>query len=392
MQSINHSPAFLKKRKFLMVLPILVLPFIVGLFFIFGGGRGSVMKVGDVKTVGINMQLPDAHFNKKKDRDKMGLYEAATQDSSNYKEALKNDPYRADSSKVDSMSFGQSQELKDILDKSAGAFPDKGFDKLNVSVSNQSSVNRENEIKEKLSRLQGIINAKPEKPAGNTINNDSLIESSEEKRASGSVKEINNSVSTDPELTQLDKMLDKVMAIQHPEVARDTSRQIPDKTRSIYTVEPDSKENAVSAIIPEKQLIVSGATIRIQLNESVSIAGISIPADQFLYGTAVLSNERLKVQVRSIRVGNNILPVDLNVYDLDGMEGIFIPGSISRDVSKQSIDQGMSGLGLTTLDPSIGAEAASAGIQAAKTLISRKVKLIEVTIPSGYQVLLKNAH
>src|SRR5450432_133582 len=293
MQNINHSPAFLKKRKFLVVLPILVLPFIVGLFFIFGGGRGSAMKVGDVKTVGINTQLPDAHFNKKKDRDKMGLYEAATQDSSNYKEALKNDPYRADSSKVDSMSFGHSQELKDILDKSAAAFPEKGFDKLNASVSNQSSVNRENEIKEKLSRLQGIINAKPEKPAGNTITKDSLIESSEEKRSSGSVKEINNSVSTDPELTQLDKMLDKVMAIQHPEVARDTTRQIPDKTRSIYTVESESKENAVSAIIPEKQLIVSGATIRIQLNEPVSIAGISIPADQFLYGTAALSNERL---------------------------------------------------------------------------------------------------
>jgi hypothetical protein len=391
MQSINHSPAFLKKRKFLMVLPILVLPFIVGLFFIFGGGRGSVMKVGDVKTVGINMQLPDAHFNKKKDRDKMGLYEAATQDSSNYKEALKNDPYRADSSKVDSLSFGHSQELKDILDKSAGAFPDKGFDKLNVSVSNQGSINREKEIKEKLSRLQDLINAKPEKSTDANTNKDPLIGSPAVKRASETAKDV-NPVATDPEITQLDKMLDKVMAIQHPEVARDTTRQILDKTRSIYTVEPDSKENAVSAIIPEKQLIVSGATIRIQLNEPVSIAGISIPADQFLYGTAVLSNERLKVQVRSIRVGNNILPVDLNVYDLDGMEGIFVPGSISRDVSKQSIDQGMSGLGITTLDPSIGAEAASAGIQAAKTLISRKIKLIEVTIPSGYQVLLKNAH
>src|SRR5450755_1123493 len=279
MQSINHSPAFLKKRKFLVVLPILVLPFIVGLFFIFGGGRGSVMKVGDVKTVGINMQLPDAHFNKKKDRDKMGLYEADTQDSSNYKEALKNDPYWADSSKVDSLSFGHSQELKDILDKSAGAFPDKGFDKLNVSVSNQGSINREKEIKEKLSRLQNLINAKPEKSTDANTNKDPLIGSPAVKRASETAKDV-NPVATDPEITQLDKMLDKVMAIQHPEVARDTARQIPDKTRSIYTVQPDSKENAVSAIIPEKQLIVSGATIRIQLNEPVSIAGISIPADR----------------------------------------------------------------------------------------------------------------
>lgn len=394
MEAISHSPAFLKKRKFLMVLPLLILPFIFGLFFIFGGGRASVVNPGEIKAVGINTQLPDAHFSKKKDRDKMALYESAAQDSSNYKEALKNDPYRVDSGKVDSMSFGHSQELKDLLDKSAAVFPDRGFEKLNTSVasnSNRAAESREKEIKEKLSVLQGIINAKPEKPTANAANKDLPIENSKVEKASGSAKDINPGV-TDPELSQLDKMLDKVMAIQHPESARDSLRQIPGKTQSIYSVEPDSKGNAVLAIIPEKQVIVSGATIRIQLGEPVHIAGISMPADQFLYGTAMLSNERLKVQVRSIRVGNNIFPVDLNLYDLDGMEGIFVPGSMSRDVSKQSFDQGMSGLGITTLDPSIGAQAASAGIQAAKTLISRKVKLIEMTIPSGYQVLLKNAH
>ncbi len=48
-------------------------------------------------------------------------------------------------------------------------------------------------------------------------------------------------------------------------------------------------------------------------------------------------------------------------------------------------------MNLATLDPSIGAQAAGAGIQAAKTLLSRKVKLVKVTVKAGYKVLLKDS-
>jgi hypothetical protein len=50
----------------------------------------------------------------------------------------------------------------------------------------------------------------------------------------------------------------------------------------------------------------------------------------------------------------------------------------------------MQTIGLTSLDPSWGAQAASAGIEAAKTLFSKKVKLIKVTVKAGYQVLLRD--
>ena len=194
--------------------------------------------------------------------------------------------------------------------------------------------------------------------------------------------------SVDPDLVQLDKMLDKIVAIQHPDMQKDSVAEKV-KVRPL-PVEKTEGENAIAAIIPGKQVLISGATIRIQIMDSAKIAGISIVPGQFIYGTAMLSNERLKIQIRSFRIGHSIAEVNLNVYDLDGMEGIYIPGSMSRDVSKQSLDQGISGLGLTAADPSIGAQAASAGIQAAKTLMSRKVKMVEVTIPAGYVILLKS--
>lgn len=83
-------------------------------------------------------------------------------------------------------------------------------------------------------------------------------------------------------------------------------------------------------------------------------------------------------------------PVELSVLDMDGMDGIYIPGAITRDVARQLADHAIQNLGLTNLNPSIGVQAASAGIEAAKTLFNKKVKLIKVTVKAGYHVLLRD--
>jgi Conjugative transposon, TraM len=390
MDTMQYSAPFLKKRKFLMILPLLVLPFVFALFYLFGGGKGQMTNGMNEKSNGVNTQLPDAHFNKRKEADKMSLYESSNQDSAKWREAVKNDPNRIDSGKLESMSFEQFQALHDTLNKASPGLLNKEMGEPNLSTSKIRSGYQEKEMAEKLAQLQNIIN---QNSTDSVETNKIKAKSKEtlERHSDLTNEKLPNNESTDPDIVQLNKMLDKVMAIQHPELISDTIKQIPTKTASIYQLEAMTKENAISIIIPESQTIVSGSTVRLQLNEPAMIAGIEVPAFQYVYGTAMLSNERLKVQVRSIRVGNNILPVDLSIYDMDGMEGLFVPGSISRDVSKQSIDQGMGGIGLANLDPSIEAQAASAGIQVAKTLISRKVKLIQVTIPIEYQALLKNA-
>ena len=122
----------------------------------------------------------------------------------------------------------------------------------------------------------------------------------------------------------------------------------------------------------------------------VYVNGILIPKGTLLYGIASQNGERLNIVISSIHYQNNLLPVSLSVYDLDGLSGIYIPGSINRNAAKQSGSEAVSNIGITSLDPSIAAQAASAGIQAAKSLISKKVKQVKVTIKAGYQVLLKD--
>jgi Protein of unknown function (DUF3714). len=44
----------------------------------------------------------------------------------------------------------------------------------------------------------------------------------------------------------------------------------------------------------------------------------------------------------------------------------------------------------SVLDPSLAAQAANTGIQAAKSLLSKKAKIVRVTLKAGYKVLLKD--
>lgn len=143
-------------------------------------------------------------------------------------------------------------------------------------------------------------------------------------------------------------------------------------------------------MVHENQTIVTGSTIKLRLLNDIKVNGMVIPKDSFVYGAASLDGERLGVKIGSIRYRNSIFPVELVVFDLDGLDGIRIPGAITRDVAKQSADRSLQAIGMTSLDPSIGAQAAGAGIEAVKSLVGKKVKLVKVMVKAGYSVLLRD--
>ena len=147
-------------------------------------------------------------------------------------------------------------------------------------------------------------------------------------------------------------------------------------------------QNAIQAVVHETQTVVNGSTVKLRLVNDVYINGIIIPKDHFLFGTTVLNGERLAIKINSIRYNQSLFPVELSVYDMDGLDGIYIPGAITRDVAKQSAEHSIQSVGLSSLDPSWSAQVASVGVDAAKSMFSKKAKMIKVTVKAGYQVLL----
>jgi conjugative transposon TraM protein len=160
-----------------------------------------------------------------------------------------------------------------------------------------------------------------------------------------------------------------------------------------YGLERDAltkESNAIEAIVNENQVLVSGAVIKLWVLNDIYINNSKIPSGSFVFGIVSLNGERLEIEISSIRSVNSIYPVKMEVYDMDGLPGIYIPGAISRDVAKQSADNSLQMMELTSLDPSLKAQATAAGVGTLKSLLSKKVKQVKVMVKAGYKILLKN--
>ncbi len=438
----QHSPAFLRKRRFYVALPILIIPFITLLFWVLGGGSGNQASAQPALTSGgLNLSLPSAKLKDDSHLTKLDYYKQADADSARRLTQIKNDPYY----KLPTLTVATSDTVSSVLlnhetpDKKNAA-PTKYLPPAGRSVFSPAMSTDPNETKvyQKLAALDAQLNKNAptttsKKLSGYTVTKPASLPSP----ASPDVDRVENllhalhakDTSTDPEMQQLSGMLDKLMTIQHPEnVIPEKSKGIPGEHKGqVYAVSVpeennvsilaaipvadsdntmlvarnafyslddnssvDQPTNTLSAVIHETQRIVTGATVQLRLTQDITINGMVIPEDNFLFGKAQLSGDRLSIAISSISFHNYVLPVSLSVYGLDGLPGIPIQGSMTTDVARQSADQSISSMGITSLDQSIGAQAANAGIQTVKTLVSKKVKLVQVTLPGGYQVLLKD--
>jgi len=359
----------MKNIKFLLILPALVLPFLT--LFLWGIGLFKTENVSAKPIAkGLNTNLPSAIIKEDKGADKMSFYESAAKDSAKLHDKQKADAY--------SENKGSGPKFQE------------------TSVKGQDEINSFHKIE----HLQNLIHPKQE-PATSQINGPQ-----KDIQALNSLKTEHRS---DPELEELNTMMDKILDMQHPERVKERLKGNAVINKKIFAVRStdslqknhgfysfneveNNKEiqNNIEAIIPETQTLVAGATVKILLASDIYVHDIKIPKNSFVYGIAAMKEERLVIIIRSLRYQTNILPVSLEVYDMDGIEGIYIPGSVNREVVKESSAEAVNSLGITNLDPSLTAQAAGVGIQAAKSLLSRKLKQTKITLREGYHILLRD--
>jgi conjugative transposon TraM protein len=388
-----------KQRKLLLVLPLLAIPFLTMAFWALGGGKGKEKMA--VNGPGLNLDLPDARLKEDKLMDKLSFYEKADKDSIRMAEWMRSDPYyRRDTSPV------FPNELEELTTLTAGKYNQR----LNSSPYEGNTNKPEDQLLQKLQLLEaemkknssGNYEEKSTAPLpGNEL-------SAELDRLEQLLKVNNVSPTEDPEMKQLEGTLDKILDIQHPQRVKERSAR---NKEAVYAVRKTSaadtivkgfysfseekefeaeEQNSIEAIIASNQTIVNGAVVKFRLLHEVYIQGKLIPKDILVSGIASLDGERLQVEIYSIRSGKSMYAVKLEVYDMDGLPGIYIPGTINRDVAKESLNNSLSLADVSSLDPSFKAQATTTGISALKSLVSKKAKLIRVQLKAGYKVLLNN--
>lgn len=359
-----------EKRKFLLWLPLFAIPFLLLVFHILGGGGGGG-KAKDAVAMGLNMQLPAAPFVPGKAlQDKQKAYEQAESDSARKAQYQRQDPYRRDSAfAMPAPSVPLSVRPSD---------PALGLDRTPAGAVGgvPAGDRRADELLQRLARLKETLHHKPAEAQRPVSSEEPKVPQAEP-------------AAPDPQIDRLNAMLDKVIRIQHPQeqpaalVA--VSRPLAEEAGPA-----DSNANSVMAVTSADQILTSGMTIALRLIDSIRVGGRVLPAGQMVYGSVSINSDRMLVRIGGLRDGGNLYATDWQVYDLDGLPGIHIPGLLGRDVAKQSADQGVNSLNLMTVDPSLGAQAANAGIQAAKSFLGRKVRQVRVTVRAGYTVLLRS--
>lgn len=110
------------------------------------------------------------------------------------------------------------------------------------------------------------------------------------------------------------------------------------KTSSDYfnTLAVNEKEpTLIKAIIDENVKAVDGSRVRLRLLDDVEIGEMIVKKGAYLYATmSGFSSQRVKGSVKSVLVDDEIVKINLSLYDADGMEGLYVPSSQFRETSK----------------------------------------------------------
>ena len=152
--------------------------------------------------------------------------------------------------------------------------------------------------------------------------------------------------------------------------------------------------NTICACIHGNQTVISGQGVRMRLLEAMRVGKHVLPKNSLLIGEGRIQGERLHVNILQVEYGGTIIPVKLAVYDNDGQEGIFIPGSMEANAVKEvaaNLGQNL-GTSISITNQSAGdqllSELGKGAIQGVSQYISRKMREEKAHLKSGYTLML----
>ena len=153
------------------------------------------------------------------------------------------------------------------------------------------------------------------------------------------------------------------------------------------------QRNTLPVVVDHTTILREGDYVALRLLESVHIGELRIPRQSLLIAQAKLGGNRLHLLVKSLEIGGRIIPVKLSAYDLDGQEGIYIPGAEQVSALKEmganiGGSVGTSFTFASSAKDQIISEAARGVMQGASQLLQKKLRTLQVTLKGGYRLFL----
>ncbi|MEM9364094.1 MAG: conjugative transposon protein TraM [Bacteroidota bacterium] len=171
-------------------------------------------------------------------------------------------------------------------------------------------------------------------------------------------------------------------------------------TSSIFkTITANTEDTFMTAMLDEGVKVWQGSRVKIRLTQDLFINDVLLEKGKYLYGTVTgFKTQRVEITINSIAVGDEVVPVEISLYDNDGIKGLYVPDSQFREFvkdlgveSSRNAAQFTNGAGATTNQ---GTEALyrslSTAVQSSSRALAKALKRNKARLKYNTKVLLIN--
>ncbi|UZR99615.1 conjugative transposon protein TraM [Chondrinema litorale] len=319
------------------ILPLIVLPFTFIIAYLvdsnFAFGSEEELGVELKETDKFNTEIPEPHLDKRDVKDKFDAFKESykyNQDFSAIQEIERNE--ELDSETINSGLTEEEKELIDSVNNEIITGKKKNFnDELNDYLDNNHR---------QVSNNHSYLNS------GASANTSQLSEYEKEMQLFKEQMLFIDSL-TKSEEEKKDVKSEKSIAEVKEKPKMDVSKYNPLTINHFNTITQEKHSKFIRAILDEGLTVYDGSRIRIRLLDNIFVGQHVIEKGKYLYGViSGFGKQRVKISIESILYEDQILPVDLVLFDNDGMEGLYVPESKFRDFTKDLASNTVSGQNL----------------------------------------------
>jgi len=350
------------------ILPLVVLPFLCLFFYVYNSGKAQPKK--EVKlTGGMNGAVGDvsADIRKKKLEDKLDAYRNAYKESDGNTAVIPIPTDNMGTSAASSNINRQKRMLDSINQVMKGKYgangPGSKYKSTGVSAQDKALAEALNNLS---NNRKGQANSQGQ-PGGSAAK-DPMEVFRQQLAYMDSMRKANDPAYQAAK--QKEAALAKAEQLKAQEITLSVAKA-GCAPSAFNTLTPEKTKDFIKVVVDENITGYAGSRLRLRLLDDITVGGYLVKKDSYLYALINgFSGQRVTLQVKSIIYQDKILPVKLEVYDLDGLPGLYVPESAFRDFSKD--------LGQSTIQ-GVDIENNGTGSEANQLMMSTVSKMFEST-------------
>lgn len=317
----------LKQPKY--ILPLILLPFLCLFFFVYHSGFAA-KKTEDKPVNGINTTVGQVSgdVQKKQLDDKLDAYR------NTYKEGdgmTAVNPLPSEKTSNPAFQSNYSDKEKKMLDSINEAMKAKYAQNPASVTTHKQPVNNDQAM---LAALNGLKNRHPTENSGTT---DQKVKDPMEtfRQQMAYLDSMNKANDPAVKAERQQSEARAKLAAQKASEPKLAVKLADAPSTEFNTVLPEKHPDFIKVVIDENLTGYAGSRIRLRLLDDIDAGNYRIAKGTYVYALITgFSGQRVELTVKSILYENKILPVKLQVYDLDGLSGLYVPESAFRDFTK----------------------------------------------------------